>query len=150
MGRNVKVAVAGVGNCASALIQGTRYYKKNNSKTVTPDGDLIGLTAFNLGGIEPADIEFVAAFDVSDKKVGRDLAEAIFAEPNNTVRIIEGLEKMDIKVQKGEVLDGLGKHLSQKIKVANGSPANVSQVLKDTGAEMLLNYLPVGSRKATQ
>src|SRR6185503_4253061 len=82
-------------------------------------------------------------------KVGKDLSEAIFAKPNNTVKIIK-MDKMDIKVMKGEVHDGIGRHLSQKVKVANTPAVNVAQVLKDTGSEMLLSYLPVGSRRGTQ
>jgi myo-inositol-1-phosphate synthase len=149
MGKKVKVAIAGVGNCASALVQGTRYYR-SNPEARKPDNDWIGLTAYNIGGIEPSDIEFVAAFDVADTKVGKDLSEAIFAKPNNTVKIIKDMDKMDVKVMKGEVHDGVGRHLSQKVKVANGSAVNVPKVLKETGAEILLNYLPVGSRRGTQ
>jgi myo-inositol-1-phosphate synthase len=149
MAKKVKVAVAGVGNCASALIQGTRYYK-NNPSARSPGVDWIGLTAYNLGGIEPSDIEFVAAFDVADSKVGKDLSEAIFAKPNNTVKIVPEMEKMDVKVQRGEVQDGVGRHLSEKVKVSPGAAVNVPRVLKDTGAEVLLNYLPVGSRRGTQ
>jgi len=149
MAKKVKVAIAGVGNCASALVQGTRYYK-NKPTTAGPSDDWIGLTAYNLGGIEPGDIEFVAAFDVVDTKVGKDLSEAIFAKPNNTVKIVKEMAKMDIKVQKGEVHDGIGRHLSEKVKIFPGSAVNVPQVLRDTGAEVLLNYLPVGSRRGTQ
>src|SRR5437870_12128148 len=149
MGRKVKVAVAGVGNCASALIQGTRYYR-NNSEIRKPDKDWIGLTAYDIGGIDPSDIEFVAAFDVADTKVGKDLSEAIFAKPNNTVKILKEMDKMDVKVMKGEVHDGVGRHRSQKVKVANTPAINVTQALKDSGAEMLLSYLPVGSRRGTQ
>jgi myo-inositol-1-phosphate synthase len=149
MAKKVKVAVAGVGNCASALIQGIYYYREN-SDVRKPDHDWIGLTAYDIGGIEPSDIEFVAAFDVVDSKVGRDLSEAIFSKPNNTVRIIKEIDKMDVKVQKGQVNDGIGRHLSQKVKVSSDSSIDVAQVLRDTGAEMLLSYLPVGSRRGTQ
>jgi myo-inositol-1-phosphate synthase len=149
MGRKVKVAVAGVGNCASALVQGTHYYH-TNSDARKPDNDWIGLTAYNIGGIEPPDIEFVAAFDVADTKVGKDLSEAIFSKPNNTVKIIKEMERTGVKVMKGEVHDGVGRHLSQKVKVASTPAVNVAQLLKDTGAEMLLSYLPVGSRRGTQ
>lgn len=149
MSKKVKVAVAGVGNCASALIQGTRYYKSGSVSTGSGN-DWIGLTAYNLGGIEPSDIEFVAAFDVADTKVGKDLSEAIFAKPNNTVKIVKEMDKMDVKVQKGQVNDGIGRHLSEKVKIAPDAAVNVPQVLRDTGAEVLLNYLPVGSRKGTQ
>ncbi|HEY7734447.1 MAG TPA: inositol-3-phosphate synthase [Nitrososphaera sp.] len=149
MGKKVKVAIAGVGNCASALVQGTCYYRDNPDARKTAN-DWIGLTAYNIGGIEPADIEFVAAFDVSDTKVGKDLSEAVFAKPNNTVRIVKEMDRTDVKVLKGEVHDGVGRHLSEKVKVAGGPAVNVPQVLKDTGAEILLNYLPVGSRRGTQ
>jgi myo-inositol-1-phosphate synthase len=147
MSKKIKAAVAGIGNCASAIIQGIMYYgtdgnggKSNNS---------IGLTSFNLGGYEPGDIEFVAAFDVTDSKVGKDLSEAIFAPPNNTEKIAN-VEKLGIIVEKGEVLDGLGKHYCEKVQVSDESPANVAKVLRDTGAEILLNYLPVGSRQGTR
>jgi len=149
MGKKVKVAIAGVGNCASALVQGTRYYR-NNPDARKSENDWIGLTAYNIGGIEPGDIDFVAAFDVADTKVGKDLSEAIFARPNNTVRIVKEMDRTGVKVMKGEVHDGVGRHLSEKVKVASGPAVNVPQVLKDTGAEILLNYLPVGSRKGTQ
>ena len=147
MRKKVKVAVAGVGNCASALVQGTRYY---SSKNAVNDSDLIGLTSYSIGGIEPDDIEFVAAFDVADSKVGKDLADAIFAYPNNTVRIIDSMSNTGVKVQRGPVLDGVGRHLSEKVKITDRQAVNVAQELKDSGAEILLNYLPVGSRQATQ
>jgi myo-inositol-1-phosphate synthase len=150
MGKKVKVAVAGVGNCASALVQGTRYYQENFDAHKPDQEDWIGLTAFDIGGIQPSDIEFVAAFDVADTKVGKDLSEAIFAKPNNTVRIVREIDKFGIKVQKAELHDGVGRHLSQKIKISSNPAVNVARVLKDTGAEMLLNYLPVGSRQATR
>ena len=142
MGKKVKVAVAGVGNCASALIQGTRYYSQNKK-------DAIGLTAYNLAGMEPSDLEFVAAFDVADTKVGRDLSEAIFAKPNNTVKICD-VEKIGVKVEKGQVHDGVGRHLSDVVRVADSSAVNVAKRLKETGAEVLISYLPVGSTNATR
>jgi myo-inositol-1-phosphate synthase len=143
MHKKVRVAIAGVGNCASALIQGTHYYKNNK--------DSVGITAYNLGGLEPGDVEFVAAFDVIDSKVGKDLSEAIFAKPNNTVKISD-VDKMDVKVEKGEVLDGIGKHYSEKVRISDKFVAttNIAKILKDTHTEILLNYLPVGSRRATQ
>src|SRR5688572_1107758 len=143
MSRKVRVAIAGIGNCASALIQGIHYYTKHGS-------DAVGLTAYSLGGIVPGDIEFVAAFDVTEGKVGKDLSEAIFAEPNNTPTIIDGLDKLDVRVEKGSVLDGLGRHYLEKVKVSDAPDADVAGILKDSGAEILLNYLPVGSRLATQ
>jgi myo-inositol-1-phosphate synthase len=142
MRKKIRVAIAGVGNCASALIQGTSYYNKNRTESV-------GLTSYNLGGLEPGDIEFVAAFDVANSKVGQDLSEAIFAQPNNTVRISD-VEKMDVRVEKGETSDGVGRHLGQKIKVSEKPAVDIKKVLKDTQTEILLNYLPVGSRQATQ
>jgi myo-inositol-1-phosphate synthase len=180
MSKKVSVAIAGVGNCASALVQGTSYYhsyhssndlKKgnenddddnNSSHTRSNSGSsndsnrasgsyLVppGLIAYNLGGIEPSDIEFVAAFDVVESKVGRDLADAIFASPNNTVKICD-VNKTGITVEKGEVLDGVGKHLNERVKISDKSPPNIAQILKDSGAEILINYLPVGSRQATK
>jgi myo-inositol-1-phosphate synthase len=143
MSRKVRVAIAGIGNCASALVQGINYYGAHRS-------DSIGLTSYSLGGIVPEDIEFVAAFDVTEGKVGKDLTEAIFAEPNNTIRITEDLARLDVKVEKGSVLDGLGKHYHEKVKVSEEPSVNVADVLTDSGAEILLNYLPVGSRLATQ
>ena len=146
MSKKIKVALAGIGNCASALIQGTKYYDaSSNGKS----NDSIGLTAFDLGGYKPEDIEFVAAFDVIDSKVGKDLSEAIFAEPNNTVKIAD-VEKLNVIIEKGEVLDGLGNHYRGKVQVSDKAPANVAKVLKDSGAEILLNYLPVGSRQGTR
>ena len=142
MRKKIRVAIAGVGNCASALIQGTSYYDKNRTESV-------GLTAYNMGGLEPGDIDYVAAFDVVNSKVGQDLSEAIFAQPNNTVKISD-VGKMDVKVEKGEVLDGIGRHMGQKINVSEKPAVDIKKVLKDTQTEILLNYLPVGSRQATQ
>jgi len=105
LGKKIRIAIAGVGNCASALIQGSYYYSKNPSDTV-------GLTAYNIGGYEPGDIEVVAAFDVADTKVGKDVSEAIYARPNNTVTVAE-VPKTGVTVQKGPTLDGIGRHLSQ-------------------------------------
>ena len=177
MSKKIRVAIAGVGNCASALIQGCNYYDRSHNHNYNHDNS-IGLTAYNLGGYEPGDIEFVAAFDVVESKVGKDLSEAIFAKPNNTVKIVDGgvgrdsaitaanvdnndnkkkklttttLEnKMDVKVQKSEVLDGLGRHYSEKVKVSDKPSVDITKVIKDTQDEILINYLPVGSRRATQ
>ena len=187
MSKKVRVAIAGVGNCASALVQGTSYYHRyhssddgkkgneseddnsNSSSTRTNSSSIVGdsssgsndtvsggshlappgLIAYNLGGIEPSDIEFVAAFDVVESKVGRDLADAIFASPNNTIKICD-VNKTGITVEKGEVLDGVGKHLNERVKISDKSPQNIAQILKDSGAEILINYLPVGSRQATK
>jgi myo-inositol-1-phosphate synthase len=159
--KKVKVAIAGVGNCASALLQGISFYgntyrndndKKGNNQTVeSVEGQNIpeGLIAYTLGDIKPDDIEFVAAFDVVESKVGHDLADAIFASPNNTIKI-SNVPTSGIKVDKGKVLDGVGKRLNERVKISDKPAANVSKILKDSGAEILINYLPVGSRQATQ
>ena len=140
MAKKIKVAIAGVGNCASALIQGIQYYSKKG-----PDE---GLTYWEIGGYTPKDIEFVAAFDVNAKKVGRDLSQAIFQPPNNTVKITD-IPAMGIKVKKGPVLDGIGKYLKEVVAISNTPDQDVVQELKESGAEILLNYLPVGSTNAS-
>ena len=142
LGKKIRIAIAGVGNCASALIQGAHYYSKNPQ-------DTIGLTAYNIAGYEPGDIEVVAAFDVGDTKVGRDVSEAIYAKPNNTITVAD-VPRMDITVQKGPTMDGIGRHLSQIVTVSKEPDVDVKKVLRDTGAEMLVNYLPVGSTNAVR
>ena len=142
MGKKIKIAIAGVGNCASAIIQGGKYYTQNTH-------DTIGLTAYNIGGYEPGDIEVVAAFDVADTKVGKDVSEAIYARPNNTITVAE-VPKMGVTVQKGPTLDGIGRHLSRIVTVSKEPDVNVKKVLQDAGAEMLVNYLPVGSTNAVK
>ena len=142
MGKKIKIAIAGIGNCASAIIQGAKYYSENSH-------DTIGLTAYNLGGYEPGDIEVVAAFDVADTKVGKDVSEAIYARPNNTITVAE-VPHMGVTVQKGPTFDGLGRHLSRIVTNSLEPDVNVKKVLQDTGAEMLVNYLPVGSTNAVR
>lgn len=142
MGKKIRIAIAGMGNCASALIQGSKYYKDNPKDTV-------GLTAYNLGGYEPGDIEVVAAFDVADTKVGKDISEAIYARPNNTITVAD-VPKTGVLVQKGPTKDGLGRHLSRIVTPSGETDVNVKKVLQDTGAEMLVNYLPVGSTEAVR
>ncbi|MGB9124391.1 MAG: inositol-3-phosphate synthase [Nitrosotalea sp.] len=142
MGKKIKIAIAGMGNCASAIIQGAKYYSENTH-------DTIGLTAYNLGGYEPGDIEVVAAFDVADTKVGKDVSEAIYAKPNNTITVAE-VPHMGVTVQKGPTFDGLGRHLSQIVTNSSEPDVNVKKVLQDSGAEMLVNYLPVGSTNAVR
>ena len=142
----VKVAIAGVGNCASALIQGISYYKQHGS----PEGEVIGLTQYDLGGMTPSDIEIVCAFDVNKDKVGKDVSEAIFAKPNNTMKISE-VEKLGVTVQKGPALDGIGKYLKPIVKISDAPEVpSVAQAIRDSGAEILVNYLPVGSTNAVQ
>jgi len=151
--KKVKVAIAGVGNCASALLQGISFYGNsyiNENKEISGGNDTPeGLIAYSLGGIRPGDIEFVAAFDVVESKVGRDLADAIFANPNNTIKISD-VPSTGTKVQKGKVLDGVGRRLNERVKISDSPAADVSKLLRESGAEILINYLPVGSREATQ
>lgn len=143
--RKVKVAIAGIGNCASALIQGISYYSKNNTST-----EVIGLTQYELAGITPSDIEVVAAFDVNDSKVGKDISEAIFARPNNTVKITDVSTK-GVKVQRAPVLDGIGKYLKPIVKISDQPEVpSIAKAINDSGAEILVNYLPVGSTKAVE
>jgi myo-inositol-1-phosphate synthase len=140
MGR-IKVAVAGVGNCASAIIQGVHYY--------TERGEDDGMTYWKVGGYTPEDIEFVAAFDVSSRKVGKDLSKAVFEKPNNTLKITD-LPQLGVEVKKGPVMDGIGRYLKDVIPVKAGQEVDVAEELKSSGAEILVNYLPVGSTKASQ
>jgi myo-inositol-1-phosphate synthase len=140
----VKIAIAGVGNCASALVQGIHYYSKNS----VPEEDIVGLAQYRIAGMTPADIDVVAAFDVNETKVGKDLSEAILAKPNNTVRITE-VPKLGVQVMKAPLLDGIGKYLKPVVKVSDEPEVpSVSSAIKDSGAEILVNYLPVGSTKA--
>ncbi len=139
----IKVSIVGVGNCASALVQGVHYYRDHGAE------DTVGLMAYNLGGLEPGDIEFVSAFDADREKVGKDLSEAIFKEPNNTVKITD-VPNLGLKVQKGPVLDGVGKYLSGTVKTDGEKPVDVSKAIQDSGAEIILSYLPVGSTDATK
>ena len=136
----IKVAIAGVGNCASALVQGLQYYTKK--------GPSEGLTYWNVGGYTPKDIQFVAAFDVNSKKVGKDLSQAIFQPPNNTVKVAD-VPKLDVRVKKGPVMDGIGKYLKEVVPVSGGPEEDIVKELKDSGAQILVNYLPVGSTKAS-
>jgi myo-inositol-1-phosphate synthase len=141
----VKVAIVGVGNCASALVQGTQYYKNVKDEEFVP-----GLIHTNMGGYRVSDVEFVAAFDIDSRKVGKDLSEAIFAHPNNT-RKFSDVPKLGITVKKGPVMDGLGKYLKGYVTVnENDEPVDVAKELKETGAEVVVNYLPVGSEFAVR
>jgi myo-inositol-1-phosphate synthase len=140
----VRVAIAGVGNCASALVQGVEYYKDASETEFVP-----GLMHVNLGGYHIRDIEFVAAFDVDKSKVGKELTEALLAPPNNTIQFAE-IPPTGVKVQRGPTMDGLGKYYRQTIEESQDSPANVAQVLKDREVDVLINYLPVGSEEAVK
>ena len=136
----IRVAIAGVGNCASAIVQGVHYYTQRG-----PDQ---GLTYWKVGGYTPADIEFVAAFEVNARKVGKDLSEAIFQAPNNTLKIFD-VPKLGVTVKKGPVLDGIGKYLKGVVPVASGAERDVVDELEESGADLLVNYLPVGSTTAS-
>jgi myo-inositol-1-phosphate synthase len=143
-GGKVRVAIVGVGNCASSLVQGVHYYRDASTKAAVP-----GLMHVNLGGYHVRDIEFVAAFDVDKKKVGLDLSEAIFAGANNTVKFTD-VPKSGIKVQRGMTHDGIGKYLSDIIVKAPGETSDVVGILRKTKADVLVSYLPVGSEEATK
>jgi myo-inositol-1-phosphate synthase len=137
------VALVGVGNCASALVQGLRYYGDRNAK------ECIGLRNIVLGGFRSSDIEVVAAFDIDERKVGKDLSEAVFAQPNNAPKLVD-LAMSNVIVSKGPVLDGVGEYTKQVVHVSAGSEANVPMILKESDAEIVLNLLPSGAVKASQ
>ena len=140
----VRVAIIGVGNCASSLVQGVYYYKNASEDDLVP-----GLMHVNLGGYHIRDIEFTAAFDVVDTKVGKDLSEAIFAYPNNTVKFAE-VPFLNVPVSRGMTHDGLGKYLTQIVKKAPGPTADIVGILKETKTDVVVNFLPVGSEMATK
>ncbi len=140
----INVAVIGVGNCASSLIQGIYYYEKAKENKFVP-----GIMHVNLGGYHISDINFVAAFDIDKNKVGKDLSEAIFASPNNTFKFAD-VPTTGVKVERGMTHDGLGKYLSQIIEKAPGSTADIVEILKETQTDVVVNYLPVGSEEATK
>ena len=140
----INVAIIGVGNCASSLVQGVYYYRNAKEDEFVP-----GLMHVNLGGYHVRDINFVAAFDIDKNKVGKDLAEAIYTKPNNTIKFCD-VPTTGVVVNRGMTLDGLGKYLSQVIEKAPGPTANIVKILKETKTDVVLNYLPVGSEMATK
>jgi myo-inositol-1-phosphate synthase len=140
----INVAIIGVGNCASSLVQGVHYYKDAKDDEFVP-----GLMHVNLGGYHIRDINFVAAFDIDANKVGKDLGEAIYTPPNNTFEFCK-VPKTGVTVQRGMVHDGLGKYLSMIIKKAPGSTADIVGILKETKTDVVISYLPVGSEEATR
>ncbi len=142
--KKVRVAIIGVGNCASSLVQGVQFYRNAAETDRVP-----GLMHVNLGGYHISDIEFSAAIDIVDTKVGLDLSEAIFAYPNNTYKFTD-VPKLDVPVVRGMTHDGLGKYLSQIVKKAPGPTADIVKILKDTGTDVVINYMPVGSEMATK
>ena len=140
----VRVAIIGVGNCASSFVQGVEYYKKAKESDFVP-----GLMHVNLGGYHISDIEFSAAFDIDKNKVGKDLSEAVFTYPNNTYKFAS-VPRLGIPVHRGMTHDGLGEYLSKIIQKAPGPTADIVKILKDTDTDMVVNYLPVGSEEATK
>src|SRR5258707_7314849 len=140
----VRVAIVGVGNCASSLVQGVHYYRNASETEAVP-----GLMHVDLGGYHVRDIEFVAAFDIDKKKVGLDLSKAIFAGPNNTVKFSD-VPNLGVKVDRGMTHDGIGKYLTDIVQKAPGPTADVVGILKKSKADVLVSYLPVGSEEATK
>ncbi|HEV7754636.1 MAG TPA: inositol-3-phosphate synthase, partial [Mycobacteriales bacterium] len=139
---SVRVAIIGVGNCAASLVQGVEYYKDAD-----PSGRVPGLMHVQFGEYHVSDVEFVAAFDVDAKKVGLDLADAIGSSENNTIKIAD-VPATGVTVQRGHTLDGLGKYYRETITESDEAPVDIVQVLKDTKADVLVAYLPVGSEAA--
>ena len=141
----VRIAIVGVGNCASALVQGLHYYRDADPADTVP-----GLMHVKLGPYHVSDVEVVAAFDVDGKKVGRDVAEAILAEPNNTIRFADDVPPTGVQVQRGPTLDGLGRYYREEINESDESPVDVATALRQAGAEVVVSYLPVGSEQAAR
>lgn len=148
----IKIAIAGLGNCASSLVQGIQYYKNKNEK------DAIGLMHWDIGGYKPFDIEIVAALDIDKRKVGKDVSDSIFELPNCTEIFCDNIPEMGVKVRMGKILDGFSSHMAgydedYRFVLSDEkepSKEDVVSILKESGAEILLNYLPVGSEKAVR
>ncbi len=140
----VRVAIVGIGNCAAALVQGLQYYKD-----AAIDEEIPGLMHATVGGYHVSDIEISAAFDVVTGKVGKDLSEAIWAEPNNTIKFAD-VPFMNVPVHRGMTYDGLGKYLLQKVQKAEGPTDDMISILKETQTDVIINFLPVGSEMATK
>jgi myo-inositol-1-phosphate synthase len=143
-GEKVRVAIVGVGNCASAFVQGVEYYKDADAAERVP-----GLMHVGLGGYHVGDIEFTAAFDIDADKVGKDLSEAIWAGQNNTIKFAE-VPHLGVPVHRGMTHDGLGKYLKQRIEKAPGETADIVSILRETKTDVVVSYLPVGSEQATK
>jgi myo-inositol-1-phosphate synthase len=141
----IRVGIIGVGNCASSLVQGLTYYRD----TPNDNEPIPGLMHVDLGGYEIRDIAISAAFDVSTSKVGRDVSEAIFAEPNNTHRFTD-VAPIGVTVARGRTLDGIGKYLKEEVRESDAPAADVARVLRESGTNILVSYLPVGSEEATK
>jgi len=142
--KKVRVAIIGVGNCASSLVQGIEFYRNAKETDHVPS-----LMHVNLGGYHIRDIEFSAAFDVVDTKVGLDLGDAIFAHPNNTYKFAD-VPRLNVAVERGMTHDGIGKYLSQMVKKAPGPTADIVRILRETKTDVVVSYLPVGSEMATK
>lgn len=142
--KKVRVAIIGVGNCASSLVQGVHYYQDAPQDSFIP-----GLMHVVLGDYHVGDIEFSTAFDIDENKVGKDLSEAIFTRPNNTIKFAE-VPRLGVKVYRGMTHDGLGEYLKKVIRKAPGPTDNILQLLKDSGTDVVVNFLPVGSEEATK
>jgi myo-inositol-1-phosphate synthase len=140
----VRVAIAGLGNCANSLIQGVEYYKDAD-----PDLKVPGLMHVDLGGYHVGDVEFVAAFDVDASKVGQDIAKAMWAGQNNTIQFAE-VPDLDVEVMRGPTLDGLGQYYVDQVEESPAEPVDVAAAIKESGADVLVSYLPVGSEEATK
>lgn len=146
MGENstsVRVAIVGVGNCASSLVQGVEYYKDADATTTVP-----GLMHVEFGQYHVRDVKFVAAFDVDAKKVGFDLSEAILASENNTIKITD-VPPTGVTVQRGHTLDGIGKYYAETIELSDAEPVDIVQALKDAEVDVLVSYLPSGPTRPT-
>ncbi len=142
MSKSIRVAIAGVGNCANSLVQGVEYYRKAEDDAVVP-----GLMHVRLGGYHVSDVEFVAAFDVDAAKVGLDLGKAIWSSQNNTIKFAE-VGELNVTVQRGPTLDGLGKYYREIVEESPAAPVDVAQALRDAKVDVLVSYLPVGSEDA--
>lgn len=140
----IKVALVGVGNCASAIVQGVHYYMD-----IDKEEEAVGLKNLFLGGYHPQDIEFVSAFDIETRKVGKDLSEAIFSPPNNTLKLVD-VPELDVPVFKGPVLDGVGDSVKDIIKIADSPEVDVAQKLKENKVEIVISFLPSGAIKASR
>ncbi|MDO3436622.1 inositol-3-phosphate synthase [Rhizobium sp. CBN3] len=142
--KSIRVGLVGIGNCASSLVQGLTYYDNAREKEPVP-----GLMNIDLGGYHVHDIEISSAFDVAASKVGRDVAEAIYAEPNNTQRFAD-VAPLGVEVNRGRTMDGIGRYLKDRIEESTEPPADVAEILRQSRTDVLVSYLPVGSEEATK
>jgi myo-inositol-1-phosphate synthase len=147
--KKIRLAIAGMGNCASSLIQGIEYYKHTDEK------ECIGLMHYDICGYRAGDIDVVAAFDIDERKVGKDICQAIFAKPNCTKVFYPDVPKKDVEVKMGPILDGVAPHMlnypeDKRFVAADAEPCNVVRELEDSGVDVLVNYMPVGSEQATR